>query len=149
MSSLKKQQGMVLFITLMILPMLILMGLVTMSGSMIDLKMIDARISHNESRLNLDATAKHITSIPANHNTFIQAINGTVYSSAVFTASDATTEVLGEVTCKRRKNANGENFNCKYLNLSLSERYGRHNNNDVPWGRNVLSIGIEQPYFAD
>ncbi len=149
MTSLKKQQGMALLIAMMILPMLILMGFVSISGSFIDLKMIDARISHHESRINLDSTATHIIATPNIASSLAQATDGTVFSSAVFTGSAATAKVLGESTCKRRKNASGDNFQCKYINLELSERYGRTNSSGQKWGKNKLSVGVEQRFFGD
>ncbi len=114
-----------------------------------DLKMIDARISHNASRIKLDSTAKHIIATKNIASSFAQATTGTVFTSSVFTDSAATAKLLGDFTCKRRKNANGDNFNCRYLDLQLSERYGRFNQNAQRWGENVFSVGIEQPYFSE
>ena len=149
MNSLKRQQGVALFVAMMILPMILLMGIVSVTGSFMDLKMIDARISHHESRINLNSTASHIINTPNVSTSFAVATTGSVFRSDKFAHSDATAELLGESTCKRRKNAFGDNFKCKYIDLTLSERYGRTNQGGHQWGENMLSVGIELPFFSE
>jgi len=146
MTSLHYQKGIALFIAMLILPLLLVLGILVMSNSFLGLKMIDARVMQAESNIVLNNAASEIMNRPSSSTSFASATTNTV-----FTYEDVTGEVElnGEVSCKRRVKASGNNFKCKYLQVNFEHPFGRVKEGGGKWATNAMGIGIEQPIIAD
>lgn len=137
---------MALFIAMLILPLLLVLGVLVMSNAFFGLKMIDARVMQGESNILLNSAATEIMNRASIATSFATASTNTV-----FTYGDVTGEVTlnGEVNCKRRMKASGNNFKCKYLQVNFEHAFGRVKEGGAKWASNVMGVGIEQPIIAD
>ena len=146
MTSLHKQRGIALFIAMLILPLLLVLGVLVMSNTFLGLKMIDARVLQGESNILLNSAASEIMNRSSSAQSFASATQNTV-----FTYGDVSSDVelIGEINCKRRMKASGNNFKCKYLQVNFIHSFGRVKEGGGKWAENAMSVGIEQPIIAD
>ena len=150
MNSLHKQRGLALFITMLILPLLLTLGVLAMSNSFLGLKMIDARVLQNESNVVLNSAATEILGRVTSAETFSNATDSTTFSYGVDDGEvTADVELNNEVDCKRRVQASGNNFKCKYLQVNFTHLFGRQKKDGVKWATNVMSVGVEQPVISN
>ncbi|WP_028864171.1 hypothetical protein [Psychromonas aquimarina] len=157
MINIQKQKGAVLFFVLITLPMLVVLGLMLVENSSVDLKMVDARVVRNESNIKLTAAAADMFASIKSPASFALATTGAEFSSARFsdavgtvTVKDDTAPVKYETgkTCKRSKNASGNDFQCLYLEVKFVHKFGRERADETHWGSNAMGVGVEQPYIA-
>lgn len=146
MTSLQKQRGIALFIAMLILPLLLVLGVLAMSNSFLGLKMIDARVLQGESNILLNSAANEILNRSDSTQIFANATDSTTFSYGDVTSN---IELSGEVDCKRRINASGNSFKCKYLQINFEHSFGRVKDNGTKWALNAMSIGVEQPIISD
>ena len=141
-----KQKGIALFIAILILPLLLVLGVLVMSSSFLGLKMVDARVLQGESNIFLNSAANEILYRSSSAQSFANAT-----TSSVFTYGDVSSEVElnGEINCKRRMKASGNNFKCKYIQVNFVHSFGREKENGAKWAENGMSVGIEQPIISD
>jgi type IV pilus assembly protein PilX len=146
MTSLHKQKGIALFIAILILPLLLVLGVLVMSNSFLGLKMVDARVLQGESNIFLNSAANEILQRSSSAQSFASAT-----TSSVFTYGDVSSEVElnGEINCKRRMKASGDNFKCKYIQVNFVHSFGREKESGAKWAENAMSVGIEQPIISD
>ena len=149
MSRLRKQNGIALFIVMLILPLLLVLGMLLMSNSFLGLKIIDTRTMQGESNIALDGAAHEILQQSNSAQAFAAALSSSTFSSALFSDVKSTVELNGEVNCKRRMQASGSNFKCKYLQLNLNHSYGREMAGGAKWAVNSMGLGVEQPIIVD
>jgi hypothetical protein len=148
MTSLQKQKGMALFIAMLILPLLLVMGVMMMNSSFLGLKIIDARAMQGESNITLDGAADDILHQTDSAQLFAEATSSTTFSSALFTGVSGSVQLNGELNCKRRMQASGSHFKCKYLQINLSHSYGREVKPGVKQAVNSMGLGVEQPIIV-
>jgi len=149
-ASLDKQKGMALVIAMMILPLLLVLGGLLMNSAFLDLKVIDSRVMQNESNMILNGTASAMISDSGSPTLFANAVEGNIVSTSdEFSGASSTVQLLGEMKCHRKMQASGSNFKCKYLQIDFKHAYGRAKSADSKWAENALSIGVEQPIFAE
>lgn len=146
MNSLQKQQGMALFIAVLILPLLLVLGVVAMSNSFLGLKMIDARVLKGESNILLNSASQEILNRTDSPADFASATNASTFS---YGEVGSTVDVIGEIDCKRRINASDTNFKCKYLQVNFEHSFGREKANGMKWALNTMSVGVEQPMLSN
>ncbi len=146
MTSLHKQRGIALFIAMLILPLLLVLGVLVMSNSFLGLKMIDARVLQGESNIRLNSAAAEIMNRSSSAQSFASATNSSEFSYEGVTGG---VETLGEINCKRRVKASGNNFKCKYLQVNFIHQFGRTKEGGAKWAENAMSVGIEQPIISD
>ena len=149
MTNLKKQNGMALFIAMLILPLLFVLGMLVVSSSFFGLKIIDTRVMQGESNLTLNGAAYDILHQSDSAQIFAAALSDSTFSSALFDDVKGTVELKGELNCKRRMQASGSNFKCKYLQINLNHSYGRMKENGSRWAVNAMGLGIEQPIIVE
>ena len=146
MNSLHKQKGLALFIAMLFLPILLVLGVLAMSNSFLGLKMIDARVVKGESNILLGSAANEILNRSDSATAFASATNNSTFSYGDVTGD---VDLKEEVDCKRRIDASGNNFKCKYLQVNFEHSFGRDNGSGEKWATNELSVGVEQPIIAD
>lgn len=146
MISLHKQKGIALFIALLILPLLLVLGVLVMNSSFLGLKMIDARVLQGESNIFLNSAANQVLHRSSSAQSFASAAEGTQFSYQDVTGS---VQLNGEISCKRRVKASGNNFKCKYLQVNFEHSFGREKKSGAKWALNEMSVGIEQPIISD
>ena len=149
MTSLQRQDGMALFIAMLILPLLLVLGVLVMSNSFLGLKIIDTRVMQGESNIILDGAARDILHQSDSAQVFAAALSSSTFSSALFTDVKSTVELNGELNCKRRMQASGSNFKCKYLQVNLNHSYGREMTGGAKWAVNSMGLGVEQPILVE
>ena len=149
MISLQRQKGMALFIAMLILPLLLVLGVLVMDNAFLNLKVIDSRALRGESNITLDGAAYDILHQPDSAQTFAAAVSSSTLSSAVFTDVSGTIELQGELTCKRRMQASGSNFKCRYLQVNLNHAYGRAMAGGTKRAVNSMGLGVEQPILIE
>jgi hypothetical protein len=147
MTSLHKQKGIALFIAMLILPLLLVLGVLVMSNTFLGLKMIDARVQQGESNILLNSASSEIMHRSGSAQSFANATDSTIFSYGEVTTSSV--DLNGEINCKRRMKASGNNFKCKYLQVNFEHLFGREKESGAKWAVNALSVGIEQPIIAD
>ncbi len=146
----RQQQGAALFIAMLILPLLLVLGILVMNNSFLGLKMVDARVLQGESNILLNSAASDIM-----HSTNIAASFAAATDDQVFTSNKAggivtgKIEINGELNCRRRMQASGSNFKCRYLELELVHDFGRNTSAGTKAAKNVMGLGIEQPIIVD
>lgn len=148
MISLQKQKGMALFIAMLILPLLLVLGVLIMSNSFLGLKIIDTRVMQGESNIKLNGAAQHILQQTNSAATFAAALDSQTISSTLYGDVNGTVSLQGELNCRRRMQASGSNFKCKYLQLNLDNSYGREKAG-VKWALNSMGLGVEQPIIVE
>jgi len=148
MISLQKQKGMALFIAMLILPLLLVLGVLIMSNSFLGLKIIDTRVMQGESNIKLNGAAQHILQQTGSAATFAAAVDSESIPSALYDDVNGTVSLQGELNCRRRMQASGSNFKCKYLQLNLDNSYGREQAG-VKWAVNSMGLGVEQPIIVE
>ncbi|PKF61219.1 hypothetical protein CW745_11340 [Psychromonas sp. psych-6C06] len=146
MTSLHKQRGIALFIAMLILPLLLVLGVLVMSNSFLGLKMIDARVLQGESNILLNSAANEILHRSGTAQSFASATTNTIFS---YGDVSSNVELNGEINCKRRMKASGNNFKCKYLQVNFVHEFGRTKSGGAKWAQNAMSIGVEQPIISD
>ena len=146
MTSLHKQKGIALFIAMLILPLLLVLGVLVMSNTFLGLKMIDARVVQGESNILLNSAATEIMHRSGSAQSFASATNNSTFSYGDVTS---TVDDLGDINCKRRVKASGNNFTCKYLQVNFKHSFGREKEGGAKWAENTMGVGIEQPVIAD
>lgn len=149
MTSLQKQNGMALFIAMLILPLLLVLGVLVMNSSFLGLKVIDTRAMQAESNIILDGAAHDILHQSDSGQAFAAALSSSTFSSALFTDVNSTVQLNGELNCKRRMQASGSHFKCKYLQVNLNHSYGREIAAGVKRAVNSLGLGVEQPILVE
>lgn len=149
MTSLQRQNGMALFIAMLILPLLLVLGALLISSSFLGLKIIDTRVMQGESNIILDGAAQEILHQSDSAQLFAAAQSSSSFSSALFTDVSSTVELQGELNCKRRMQASGSNFKCKYLQINLDHAYGREMADGAKWAVNSMGLGVEQPIIVE
>ncbi|WP_022941667.1 hypothetical protein [Psychromonas hadalis] len=150
MTSLHKQQGIALFIAMLILPLLLILGMMVMSNTFLGLKMIDARVLQGESNILLNSAANEVMHRSNSAQSFAEATTETIFSYGDVTSSvEVNDEVKGDINCKRRMKASGTNFKCKYLQVNFIHQFGRTKTGGAKWAENVMAVGIEQPVIAN
>ncbi len=117
-----------------------------MSNTFLGLKMIDARVLRGESNILLNSAATEIMNRSSSAQSFASATDGAVFS---YEGVNGSVETLGEVNCKRRMKASGNNFKCKYLQVNFVHQFGRTKEGGAKWAENAMSVGIEQPIISD
>lgn len=147
--TLRKQKGMALIIAMMILPLLLALGVLLMNNSFLGLKVIDTRVMQNESNMVLLGSANELIEDVDSPTTFANVEEGDELTSEKFDNSTATVQLLGESACKRSLNASGSSIQCKYIQVDFQHSYGRSIDADNKWAENTLSVGVEQPIFAE
>ncbi|WP_019615576.1 hypothetical protein [Psychromonas ossibalaenae] len=148
MIKIKKQQGAVLFFVLITLPMLVVLGLMLVENSSVDLKMVDARVVRNDSNIRLTSAASALLTSIKTPSLFANAENGEGISEPVPLDVSNVVTVKSEVNCMRRKDANGDDFQCRYLEVKFTHQFGREKKDSSRWGSNSMAIGVEQPHIA-
>ncbi|WP_019615582.1 hypothetical protein [Psychromonas ossibalaenae] len=148
MTSLHKQKGIALFIAMLILPLLLVLGVLVMSNTFLSLKITDARVMQGESNILLNNAVMDILHRSSSAQSFAQATDKTTFSSDEVTAKVDLDED-DEIHCKRRIQASGSNFKCKYLEVSFIHLYGRERADGSKWATNELGVGVEQPIIVD
>ncbi len=146
MTSLHKQKGIALFIAMLILPLLLVLGVLVMSNTFLGLKMIDARVMQGESNILLNSAAAEIMHRSGSAQSFASATSNTVFSYGDVTSA---VELNGEINCKRRVKASGNNFKCKYLQVNFEHSFGRTQAGGAKWALNAMGVGIEQPIISN
>lgn len=149
MISLQRQNGMALFIAMLILPLLLVLGVLLMSSSFLGLKIIDSRAMQGESNIILDGAAQDILHQSNSAQVFAAALSSSTVSSALFTDVNSTVELKGELNCKRRMQASGSNFKCRYLQVNLNHAYGRAMAGGTKRAVNSMGLGVEQPILIE
>jgi len=135
---------------MLVLPLLLTLGVLAMSNSFLGLKMIDARVLQSESNVFLNSAATEILGRVTSAETFSNATDNTTFSYGVDDAEViADVELDNEVDCKRRVQASGNTFKCKYLQVNFTHLFGRQKKDGVKWATNVMSVGIEQPVISN
>ncbi|MCG6201140.1 hypothetical protein [Psychromonas antarctica] len=148
MISLQKQNGMALFIAMLVLPLLLVLGVLVMNHSFLGLKIIDTRVMQGESNLKLTGAAQDILHQTGSATKFAEALPSASFTSSLFGEVNASVDLQGELNCRRRMQASGSNFKCKYLQLNLNHAYGREQTG-VRWAINSMGLGVEQPIIVD
>jgi len=146
MISLRKQRGMALFVAMLMLPLILVLGVLAMNNSFLGLKMIDARVLKGESDILLNSATNELLNRTDSAAAFANATNTTTFS---YGDVNSTVELNGEIDCKRRINASGTNFKCKYVQVHFEHSFGRQQENGVKWALNTMSIGVEQPMLSE
>lgn len=149
MINLQKQTGMALFMVMLILPLLLVLGVLLMSNSFLGLKIIDSRVMQGESNIILDGAAQELLLRNDSAQAFAAALSSSTFSSALFTDVSSTVTLNGELNCRRRMQASGSNFKCKYLQVNLNHSYGREMAGGAKWAVNSMGLGIEQPIIIE
>ena len=149
MTSLQRQNGMALFIAMLILPLLLVLGVLVMNNAFLGLKIIDTRFMQGESNIILDSAAHDILHQSDSGQAFAAALSSSTFSSALFTDVNSTVELKGELNCKRRMQSSGSHFKCKYLQVNLNHSYGREKAAGVKRAVNSMGLGIEQPILVE
>lgn len=147
MTSLHKQKGIVLIIAMLILPLLFILGVMVMSNTFLGLKMIDARVMQGESNILLNSAAVEIMNRSGSAQSFASATNSSTFDYGE--VSTKSVDLIGEINCKRRVKASGNNFKCKYLQVNFEHSFGRVKEGGAKWAVNGMGVGIEQPIIAD
>ena len=174
-ASLYKQKGMALIMAMLILPLLFALGVLVMNNSFLGLKVIDTRVMQNESNMILNASANEVMGDSGSQTLFgnFEDRSGENVEDEVDAEDEAnedqpifefeklefdeddnnevnlSMESLGEMACKRTMEASGSNIQCKYLQLNFEHDYGRARDATTKWAKNRLSLGVEQPVFAE
>lgn len=148
MISLQRQNGMALFIAILILPLLLVLGVLVMSNSFLGLKIIDTRVMQSTSNISLHGAAQDILSLSGSAQGFAAATDNSTFSSQRFSEVTGTVTLNSEINCKRRMQASGSNFKCKYLQLNLAHSYGREVAG-AKWAVNAMGLGVEQPIIVE
>jgi type IV pilus assembly protein PilX len=149
MISLHKQNGIALFIAMLILPLLLVLGVLVMNNSFLGLKIASSRAMQGESNITLDGAAYDILHQSDSAQIFASALSSSTFSSALFNDVNSTVTLNGELNCKRRLQASGSNFKCKYLQVNLTHSYGREKADGVKWAINAMGLGVEQPIIVE
>ncbi len=156
MINLHRQNGMMLFIVMLILPLLLTLGTLLMGNSFLGLRIVDSRVMQVESAMLLNGAAHAILNDQNSPQLFAEALDsGKLDSEALksdaFSDVTTTVELNGELTCKRTMRASGTNngFKCKYLQVNLNHSYGRETSEGAKWAVNSMGLGVEQPIIAD
>ena len=149
MTNLQRQTGMALFIAILLLPLILSLGVLVMNNSFLGLKIIDTRSMQGGSNIVLDGAAYDILHQENSAQTFAAALSSSTFSSALFTDVNASVTLEGELNCKRRMQASGSNFKCKYLQINLQHAYGREMADGDKWAINAMGLGIEQPIISE
>ncbi|WP_354623356.1 hypothetical protein [Psychromonas sp. MME2] len=138
-----------LFIAMLLLPLLLVLGMLVMNSSFLGLKIIDTRVMQGESNLILNSAAQHILDQKDNAQHFAAAVSSSTFTSSLFTDVDGSVTLNGELTCRRRMQASGSNFKCKYIQLDLKHAYGRETAGGAKWALNSMGVGVEQPIIVE
>jgi len=149
MISLQRQKGIALFTAMLILPLLLVLGMLLISNSFLGLKIADSRAMQGESNLVLDGAARDILRQTDSGQAFAAALSSTTFSSPLFSDVSSTVQLQGEMNCKRRMQASGSHFKCKYLQLNLNHSYGRQKSGGAKWAVNSMGLGVEQPLLVE
>lgn len=149
MTSLYKQKGIALFIAMLVMPLLLVLGVLVMNSSFLGLKIIDSRAMQGESNITLDGAAYDILHQSDSAQAFASALSSSTFSSELFSDVSSTVELKGELNCKRRMQASGSNFKCKYLQVNLSHSYGKEKTAGIKQAVNSMGLGIEQPIIVE
>ncbi|MDA7745768.1 hypothetical protein N8878_00355 [Psychromonas sp.] len=144
-----RQKGMALVIALIILPLLLVLGVLLMNNAFLGLKVIDSRAMQGESNIILNGTASDIMNTPGSAKAFAEATENTTFDSLQYPEANSSVQLLGEINCRRRMDASGSVFKCKYLQVDFKHAYGREKNDGSKWAQNVLSVGVEQPIIVE
>ena len=146
MVNLRKQKGMSLLIAMLILPLILVLGVTVMNKTLLGLKVVGARVVQDESNIMLINASDNLLKRATSAQDFASASDSSTFSHGDV---DATVSVEGEVNCKRRLDASGNNFKCKYLQVDFEHRFGRVKSNGKKQALNGLGVGIEQPIIVD
>ncbi len=149
MTSLYKQRGIALFVAMLILPLLLVLGVLVMNSSFLGLKMVDARVMQGESNIILNSAAADIMQQSDAAAAFAQATDNSTFSSNIDGEVTSTVKINGELNCRRRMQASGHNFMCKYLELQLNHKFGRDVGAGKTSAQNVMGLGVEQPIIVN
>lgn len=147
--ALSKQRGMALVIAMIILPLLLVLGTMLMSNAFLGLKVTDSRVMKNESNMILNGAADDILNQTGVASTLAEAVDSTTFTSTQFPTATTSVELQEEVSCRRRVQASGTNFSCKYLQINFNHAYGRAKDDGTTWAQNSLGVGVEQPIIAN
>lgn len=146
---LHKQKGMALVIAMLILPLLLVLGLLMMNNAFLGMKVIDSRVEKNTSNIILNGMASEVMNQPGNAQAFAEALESTTFNSIQYPEATSSVQLQSEINCRRRVQASGNNFKCKYLQVDFEHAYGREKIDGNKWAANTLSVGIEQPIISE
>lgn len=137
-------------IAMLILPLLLVLGMLVMSSSFLGLKIIDTRVMQSESNIILSGAAQEILTQKDSAQRFAAALSSSTFTSTLFDDDvDGSVTLNGELNCRRRMQASGSNFKCKYVQLDLKHAYGREMASGVKMAVNSMGVGIEQPIIVE
>ena len=102
-----------------------------------------------ESNIILDGAAYDILHQENSAQAFAAALSSSTFSSVLFADVNASVQLEGELNCKRRVQASGSNFKCKYLQINLQHAFGREETGGAKWAVNTMGLGIEQPIIVE
>lgn len=149
MINLKKERGMALLIAMLFLPLLLVLGILVMNNSFLGLKIVDTRVMQSESNISLNGGAQDILQKSGNAQLFAAATDSAVFTSDRFSDVSGDVTLNGELNCRRRMQASGSNFKCKYLQVNLQHEYGREQMNGTRRALNFMGLGVEQPIIVE
>lgn len=144
-----RQKGMALVIAMIILPLLLVLGVLMMNNAFLGLKIIDSRVEKNTSDIILNGMASEVMNQPGNAKAFAEALSSTTFTSTQYPEASSSVELHSEINCRRRIQASGNNFKCKYLQVNFEHAYGREKVDGNKWASNTLSVGVEQPIISE
>ncbi|GGP85405.1 pilus assembly protein PilX [Shewanella ulleungensis] len=138
--SIKKQQGIVLFFSLIVLVLMTLIGVALAVNSTQSLRMAGAGSERIEAMAS--AQGGQDKAILANQGTTMatMTVASTTVDAALGVSNTITPMVVGDVSCQRSTKANSGNLiSCRRVEISSSSTFGRSN-----MGLVTVVAGIEQ-----
>ncbi|MCE0558652.1 MULTISPECIES: PilX N-terminal domain-containing pilus assembly protein [unclassified Motilimonas] len=142
----KFQQGIALFISIILL--LLLSGLTTllMSNASLDLKMAGASAQRIDADQQLEgAISEILTNANASQQFATAALDTKFEVKHIKNISTAIIAINEQPSCARSKEPSSVGlFSCRYLDTRLSKQYGRAKTGGGHQGENAAGLGVEQ-----
>ena len=142
----RKQQGISLFISMLMLALLSALTTLLMANASLDLKMAGAAALKIDADQQLEGAIEELLSQNNASQQFANAIKGSQFTLTHITnVNSVVTQVNDLPSCARsRKPSSDEMFACRYLHTDLDRDYGRAKSGTGKLGNNGISLGIEQ-----